>query len=324
MVIGTLVTPRADASSSTRSRSRSGPPKNVPPVSTRKSKVATSSKRDSIVTCAPSVGATVIACNMPVTDANGLIMKMLSPAVRPASSMKLRVRDQHRVQGVDDPFRPRRGARGEDDHRGLVGIAGRRGPARHRRCVTDDLDRKPVRFSGVGSGVSIGVGEQRRWCEHEARPGHGHDVAHLRGPGAGGRDHHQGAEPQRRMDGDRRRDVVAREHEQRVARVGALRPERGDGPVDRGVELGVGQRASPLRDGHPVRRAACRVADQVDRIGAPVPAVAEPWRARRHARRRVAGQVVVAPHVGAPVSPRGSRSRVAAPDTERHVTVSAA
>ena len=89
-VIGTSRTPRADAWSSTRSRSRSGPPKKVPPVCTSKSKVATSSKRDSIVTCAPSVGAIVIACNIPVTDASGLIMKMLSAAVRRAASMKLR------------------------------------------------------------------------------------------------------------------------------------------------------------------------------------------------------------------------------------------
>ena len=52
--------------------------------------VATSSKRDSSVACPPRVGAIVIACSIPVTDASGLIMKMLSAAVRRAASMKLR------------------------------------------------------------------------------------------------------------------------------------------------------------------------------------------------------------------------------------------
>ena len=53
--------------------------------------MATSSKRDSMVTCAPSDGATVIACSIPVTDASGLITKMLSAAVSAAASTKLRV-----------------------------------------------------------------------------------------------------------------------------------------------------------------------------------------------------------------------------------------
>ena len=49
--------------------------------------MAASSNRCSMVSCAPTSGATVIACSIPVTDANGLITNRLSAAVSDAASM---------------------------------------------------------------------------------------------------------------------------------------------------------------------------------------------------------------------------------------------
>ena len=120
-------------------------------------------------------------------------------------------------------------------------------------------------------------------------------------PALVGGDHHQGAEPQRRMDGDRRRDVVAGEHEHGVARVHALSEERGDGAVDRGVELGVGQRAS--RSATATRSGAWRAASPTRSTGSVPQYPAARNRAARAATRSAAwlGQVVTAPHVNAPV-----------------------
>ena len=111
------------------------------------------------------------------------------------------------------------------------------------------------------------------------------------------------------MNGDRRRDVVAGEHEHRVARGDAPSPQRGDGTVDRGVELGVGSDRS--RSTTATRSGARRAAWPTRSTGSvpQYPAARNRAARRRHARR-VAGQVVAAPHLGAPFA-AGSRLRVA-------------
>ena len=127
--------------------------------------MATSSNRDSMVSCPPSEGATVIACIIPVTDASGLITKRLSAAVRHGGVDVVAGRDQHGVQRVHDALRPRRRPRGEDHHRRLVGIPARSGRRRrpvrrHRSCRSgaNALDQAHAPSGATTSGASTIAG----------------------------------------------------------------------------------------------------------------------------------------------------------------------
>ena len=269
--------------------------------------MAASSKRDSMVSCAPSAGATVIACIIPVTDASGLITKRLSAAVRRGGVDVVAGRHQHRVERVHDALRARRRARGEDHHRRLVGIATRRRRAGDRLGGTDRVDREPARppTSTVGREQRLRArarptARSRRRCRAPARR-----------PALVGRDHHQRAEPQhargsRRPRRRRCRRARTPRRRRRRPRAAARRPRRRPRRRARRRSANDPARRPPPAPGR--GRAASR--DEVDRLGAPVPGGAEPCaHVPPPAARGVPGQVVTASSLGAPPAPMTTRER---------------
>ena len=157
-------------------------------------------------------------------------MKMLSDAVSAGGPTKLRVAASMVFSECTTPF-------GRDVVPEVkITTEGSSGSRPAIRARADDGSAAPtasVRSQRTSDGVVGPVREQRRRREHDRRLGRCHDVAHLRGPGARRRDHHQRAEPQHRVDRDHRDDVVAGEHEHRVAGADAAAPlQRGDRAVD--------------------------------------------------------------------------------------------
>ena len=225
-------------------------------------------------------------------------------------------RHQHRVQRVHHALGARRRARREDHHRRLVGIPRRGRRPHHRLGVPDGGHGRPARRAAV---VAVGR-DQRVGCERERRLGHGHDVADLRAPRGGRRDHHQRAGAQPGVDGDDGRDVVAHEQQQRVAGRDSLRAERGDPTVDRGVEVAVPERPLAPHDRDVVRVPSRGAAHEVHRFRPPVAGGAEPARPGRRPRPRAGGEVGCAHHSCR--APSSSQCVRAWPlDSEKHVTV---
>ena len=221
-MIGTSVTPRASAWSSTRSSRRSGPPKKVPP-----------DRHEEV-------------------EGGGVVEARLDGDLR-AERRRHGGRLQHpgdRRQRADHEDvvgrgRARPGRRSCGSPRAWCSGSARR-PSVVTSCpevkITTDgsSGSRPDARGTPATGSAAPIAsvqepahrgrvrrsrQQRLRSEHDRRLGGCDDVAHLGGAGARRRDHHQRTEAQHRVDRDHRDDVVRRQHEDRVVGGDAFAPQ---------------------------------------------------------------------------------------------------
>ena len=322
-MIGTSVTPRASAWSSTRSSRRSGPPKKV--AARRHEEVEGARRRRSATrrsTCAPSARRHRGRLQHPGDRRQRADHEDVVGSGRArAGSTKLRVAASMVLSECTTPF-------GRDvvpdvkiTTDGSSGSCAELAPTctrlgAHRLGVTDGLGEEPagpdVPSSAAGAATRARARATVRSPSTMSRT--------WASPALDRRDHHQRAEAQHRVDRDHRDDVVGGEHEDRVVGGDALPSQRRDCAVDRGVELAVGERTARARRPPPVPGRGGGGAHEVDRIGAPsarrrgtVPRA--PTRGQRRGRRAPGGSSRRA------VLPLDDDARAPDANPESHVTV---